>query len=147
MNIGNALMTPQRSYTRQSGVASGLGQRQPQTCPTGYRWDTAQGRCIAVNMPKQGFWNQVAQGANSVGQKMNMPMQRSGTSTPKAPVFTPQPVPKPNQLSPYAQLMAQAIDLNPPLAQVPQPYYQQQPPPVQQQLAINPDFQRLVLGR
>lgn len=109
-------------------------------------------------MPRQGFWNQVAQGANQAGQQMKMPAQ-GGSTAPKAPTFTPQPVPKPNQLSPYAQLMAQAIDLNPPLAQVPQPYYQQQPvmtpqpmyggpATVQQQLnPINDQFRKLVLGR
>lgn len=113
---------PQRSYTRQSGTASGLGQLQPQTCPSGYRFDQTQGKCVAVNMPKPGFWQQTAQGmTNPAGR--TMPTQ----AKPRPPQFMPQAMPKSNQLSPYAQLMAQAIDLNPPLAQVQQPYYQQQP--------------------
>lgn len=145
---GNMLSRPTQSYTRMSGTASGLGQKQPQTCPSGYRYDTMQGKCVAVNIPKPGFWNQVAQGVNS----RTAPQQTAQQPAQQKPTFAPQAMPKPsNQYSPYANLIAQAIDLNPPLSGMTQPYMQmipaqQQPVPVGNQLNINERFQQLLRG-
>jgi hypothetical protein len=70
------------------------------------------------------------------------------TQTQPKPTFTPQPQLKPKDFSPYATLIAQAIDLNPPLMGGQQPYAQMQPQQgVGQQLAVNPDFIRMVTGR
>jgi hypothetical protein len=158
---GNMLSRPTQAYTRQPGVASGLGQKQPQTCPTGYRYDTVQGKCVAVNTQPRGMWSG-AGSAVTQPKAYTQPAQSSWetssqpkwgmSSQPKAPAFQPYNLPKPNQLSPYAQLLAQAVDIN--LTNPAQPYPSQvggqplpTPAPVQQQLSINPDFLRLVNGR
>lgn len=127
---GAMLNRPAQAYTRQSGVASGLGQKQPQTCPTGYQWNRMQGKCVAVNTPKQGFWNQVSTAVppprtaqqSTQSYAPTRPMTQAGQGK---PVFTPQYMPKKlDHLSPYAQLLASAVDLTPPLTAVPQAYPQ-----------------------
>lgn len=142
---GNMLSRPTQAYTRQPGVASGLGQKQPQTCPTGYRYDTVQGKCVAINQPTPGFWQQNAQAVNTVQQPK--PMGTQAQAKPK-PMFTSQPLPKKmDEFSPYAQLLAAAVDLNSPAGAITTPYPQMQQPNVQGQLNINQDFLRLVNGR
>jgi hypothetical protein len=146
---GTTQPVAKQPYTRMSGPASGLGQKQPTTCPTGYRYDTMQGKCVPSRQMQPGFWNQVQKGV----QQATTPSTGQGTK-PQAPQFMPQPMAKPNQLSPYAQLMAQAIDLHPPLAQVQQPYVQMQPTvtntfpsqPINDQISRDMQFRRLLMG-
>ena len=125
----NRQTQPRQPYQRQSGVSSGLGQRQPQSCPTGYRYDTLQAKCVAVNQP------QPMPPPQRIGQQLQQPVQQQSyqmqpmqqMQQPQQQQQPTQGLPKPNQLSPYAQLIAQAIDLNP------SPYNQPPPQPVQQQ--------------
>jgi hypothetical protein len=136
--MGTLLSQPQRSYTRQSGTASGLGQPQAQnrpTCPTGYRYDTVQAKCVPVNQTAQ----------PSIRQQLG------------APTVTPQPATSYASWGQQGQGGGQKKSTTEVLADVlnnainhlgsSSPTNAYTPAPIGKQLTVNPDFIKMVTGR
>jgi hypothetical protein len=132
---------PTQAYTRQLGQASGLGQKQPQTCPTGYRYDTVQGKCVAINKPATPtMGQQLGMPSTMTPQQPSMPSQTPATGT------TTGQKQSPNEI--WANVINNAINhLGNSIPSNIQMQSQQQTAPIGNQLALNPDLIRMVTGR